>query len=182
MVQRVLNRLIPSSSLPDELNNWTVHVIDEDVQNAFVISGGEVFVFSGIFDVCQGDDGLAAVLGHEIAHNVARHAVERMSSASVLLLIAWLASVSLGVDLETGHVIVDLGFLRPGSRRQESEADYIDLMVLAQSCFNPEAAMAIWARTEKREEFVPPQFLSTHPSSPGRLEKTQAWLLEAERR
>ncbi|KAK4987550.1 metalloendopeptidase [Elasticomyces elasticus] len=182
MVQRVLNRLIPSSGLPDELNNWTVHVINENVQNAFVIPGGKVFVFSGILDVCQGEDGLAAVLGHEIAHNVAHHAAERMSSASVLLPIAWLASICLGIDLGIGNLIVDLGFLRPGSRRQESEADYIGLMMMAQSCFNPEAAIDFWARMEKIMKFAPPQFLSTHPSNHGRLEKIQAWLPEAERK
>lgn len=67
MVQRVLDRLIPHSGLSDETNKWEVHVIKDPQQNAFVIPGGKVFVFSGILDVCQGEDGLAAVLGHEIA-------------------------------------------------------------------------------------------------------------------
>ena len=68
LVQRVLNRLIPHSGLPAETNNWEVHVIKDEQKNAFVIPGGKVFVFSGILEVCQGEPGLAAVLGHEIAH------------------------------------------------------------------------------------------------------------------
>lgn len=68
LVQRVLNRLIPHSGLPAETNNWEVHVIKDEQKNAFVIPGGKVFVFSGILDICQGEPGLASVLGHEIAH------------------------------------------------------------------------------------------------------------------
>jgi predicted Zn-dependent protease len=68
LVQRVLNRLIPHSGLPAETNNWEVHVIKDEQKNAFVIPGGKVFVFSGILDICQGEPGLAAVLGHEISH------------------------------------------------------------------------------------------------------------------
>jgi predicted Zn-dependent protease len=68
LVQRVLDRLIPHSGLPAETNNWEVHVIKDEQKNAFVIPGGKVFVFSGILDICQGEQGLAAVLGHELAH------------------------------------------------------------------------------------------------------------------
>lgn len=120
MVQRVLDRLIPHSGLSTDENQWEVHVIQDDTKNAFVIPGGKVFVFSGILDVCQGEGGLAAVLGHEIAHNVAHHAAERMSGYFVLMPIAFAASFLLGLgDFGITRMAVDLGFLRPGGRKQE---------------------------------------------------------------
>ncbi|KAM0716505.1 hypothetical protein Q7P37_007950 [Cladosporium fusiforme] len=178
MVQRVLDRLIPHSGLANE--EWEVHVINDPMKNAFVIPGGKVFVFSGILDVCQGDDGLAAVLGHEIAHNVAHHAAERMSQSNFLLVFAVLGSLVLGIDPGFGNLFVDLAFMRPGSRAQETEADYIGLMMMAESCYNPEAAMELWARMEEEEKHAPPQFMSTHPSNHNRLEKIRDWLPEAE--
>lgn len=119
MVKRVLDRLIPHSGLSEEKNKWEVHVINDDQKNAFVIPGGKVFVFSGILDVCQGEDGLAAVLGHEIAHNVAHHAAERMSSTVALLPIAIIAGLFLGLGDVLPRMAVDLAFLKPGSRNQE---------------------------------------------------------------
>ena len=120
MVQRVLDRLIPHSGLPSEKNAWVVHVIDDETMNAFVIPGGKVFVFSGILDVCQGDAGLAAVLGHEIAHNLAHHAAEKMSQSSILMLVAYVASYALGIgDVGLANLLVDIGFSRPHGRKQE---------------------------------------------------------------
>jgi predicted Zn-dependent protease len=117
-----LDRLIPHSGLPAETNNWEVHVIQDEQKNAFVIPGGKVFVFSGILEVTQNEAGLAAVLGHEIAHNVAHHSAERMSSYVVFLPVALVASLLLQMgdigDLIT-RTVVDLAFLRPGSRKQE---------------------------------------------------------------
>lgn len=180
MVQRILDRLIPHSGLEGE--QWEVHVIDSPEKNAFVIPGGKVFVFSGIMDVCKGEDGLAAVLGHEIAHNVAHHAAERLSRVIPLLAVAYVGSLALGIDAGLGSTIVDLAFLRPGSRSQESEADYIGLLMMAESCYDPEAAAALWARMEKEEQAAPPQFLSTHPSNHNRLQKIGDWMDEARRK
>lgn len=178
MVQRVLNRLIPHSGLEGE--DWEVHVIEDPMKNAFVIPGGKVFVFSGILDVCQDDDGLAAVLGHEIAHNVAHHAAERMSQSNILLGLVLGAFLLIGIDPGIGNMITEYAFTMPGSRSQESEADYIGLLMMSESCYRPEAAMELWARMEKEEEYAPPQFMSTHPSNHNRLEKIREWLPEAE--
>lgn len=119
MVQRVLDRLVPHSGLDEAKNQWEVHVIKDPQKNAFVIPGGKVFVFSGILDVCQGEDGLAAVLGHEIAHNVAHHAAERMSSVVAVLPVAVIAGIFMGLGDILPRMAVDLAFLRPGSRNQE---------------------------------------------------------------
>ncbi|KAF2144069.1 uncharacterized protein K452DRAFT_267196 [Aplosporella prunicola CBS 121167] len=177
MVRRVLDRLIPASGLTDA--KWEVNVIDDPQKNAFVIPGGKVFVFSGILPICGGEDGLAAVLGHEIAHNVADHAAERMSNSIILLGLATLVDFALGGTGGLSSMLFDLTFSKPGSRAQESEADYIGLMMMAQSCYNPEAAAQLWARMEKMEEVSIPQFLSTHPSSHNRGDKIREWLPEA---
>lgn len=178
MVQRVLDRLIPHSGLENE--DWEVHVIADPMKNAFVIPGGKVFVFSGILDVCKDDDGLAAVLGHEIAHNVAHHAAERMSKSNILLGVVMGAFLLIGVDPGIGNLLTEFAFTRPGSRSQESEADYIGLLMMSESCYKPEAAMDLWARMEEEEQNSPPQFMSTHPSNHNRLEQIRGWLPEAE--
>jgi len=179
MVRRVLDRLIPHSGLLQN-EEWEVHVIDDAMKNAFVIPGGKVFVFSGILDVCQDDDGLAAVLGHEIAHNVAHHAAERMSKSQLLLGVVMAAFLLIGIDPGLGNLITEFAFTRPGSRSQESEADYIGLLMMAESCYRPQAAMDLWARMEEEERGAPPQFMSTHPSNHNRLEQIRGWLPEAE--
>lgn len=121
MVQRVLDRLIPHSGLSSEQNRWEVHVIDDNTKNAFVIPGGKVFVFSGILDICQGEDGLAAVLGHEIAHNVAHHAAEKMSQMGILMMGAYAVLTVLGAGdfMGLSNVLLDVGFMRPNGRKQE---------------------------------------------------------------
>jgi len=178
MVHRVLNRLIPASGLAGQ--EWEVHVIDDKEQmNAFVIPGGKVFVFSGLLPICDGEDGLATVLGHEIAHNVAHHAAENYSRLSLVLPIAYLVSFIYDVSGNLTFTILDYAYTKPGSRKQESEADYIGLMMMAQSCFDPEAAVELWQRMEKANQVAIPQFLSTHPSNHNRIAKIQEWLPKA---
>ncbi|KAF2498004.1 hypothetical protein BU16DRAFT_559721 [Lophium mytilinum] len=176
-VRRVLERLIPQSGLEGE--EWEVHVIQSDEVNAFVIPGGKVFVFSGILPICGDDDGVAAVLGHEIAHNVAHHTAERMSQALPLFLINIILSYSIGVPEGISRLVTDLVVARPGGRKQEAEADYIGLLMMAQSCYNPEAAVRLWQRMAQAQKGEPPQFLSTHPSNHNRQEKIQEWLPQA---
>lgn len=182
MCQRVLERLIPHTGLTKEDNNWELHVIASDETNAFVIPGGKVFVFTGILNVCQDDDHLAAVLSHEIAHNVAHHAGERMSQAYVLLPLALAAFQQLGLGDFAGmsRILIDLAFLRPGSRKQEAEADHIGLLIMSEACYDPRAAVDLWTRMDELGEGQPPQFLSTHPSNHNRRAALEGWLPQAE--
>lgn len=170
MVKRVMQRLIPVSGMEDSA--WEVFVIDDPSQaNAFVLPGGKVFVFSGIIPIARSEDGLAAVLGHEIAHNLAEHIGERMSGqigvnillGSVVLLTAFWGGALLGTQL-FGGTLLDLLFSRPMGRRQESEADYIGLMMMAEACYDPEAALTFWQRMEAHSQGSPPEWMSTHPS------------------
>ena len=142
-----------------------------ETQNAFVLPGGKVFVFSGILQLTRNDSGLAAVLGHEIAHNLANHVGERMSSDlgtnflmwPMIILTAPFGGLPLLMQL-FGWGALDLAFGRPMNRRQETEADFIGLMMMAEACYDPREAASFWARMEKAHQMEPPEWLSTHPS------------------
>jgi Zn-dependent protease with chaperone function len=143
-------RLVPFSGMVDE--DWEVFVVNDDsTANAFVLPGGKVFVFSGILGIARNDSGLATVLGHEIAHNLADHHSERLSQdvgASIVLY----SLVILGGVFGLGPLIMhffggrflDVAFGFPMSRLQESEADYIGLMMMAEACYDPQEAASFW--------------------------------------
>jgi metalloendopeptidase OMA1, mitochondrial len=152
LVERVMRRLTPVSGLPDE--KWQVRVIDDvKTANAFVLPGGSVFVFSGLLRVARDESEIAAVLGHEIAHNLAEHFAERMTQSigqnillgSVVLLLA-VTPAAFVVANYFGGQFLDLLFSRPMSRIQESEADYIGLMMMAEACYDPRKAVDFWVR------------------------------------
>jgi hypothetical protein len=170
-VRRVMQRLIPFSGMAGE--DWEVFVVDDPrVANAFVLPGGKVFVFSGILGLTGGDSGLATVLGHEIAHNLAGHFGERLSQdigASIVLY----SLVVLGGVFGLGPLILhffgsrflDVAFGFPMSRLQESEADYIGLMMMAEACYDPAEAVSFWARMERATGgHEVPEWMSTHPA------------------
>ncbi|KAL6716913.1 metalloendopeptidase [Lecanora helva] len=178
MVNRVLQRLIPASG--QESLKWEVHVInDPHVKNAFVMPGGKVFVFSGIIDICDSEDGLAAILGHEIAHQQAHHMSEKISKMVFLIPIIFSLWYFLDVSGYTSQYLLDLLISRPGSRKMESEADYLGLLMMSQACYDPDAAVKLWQIMKNQEQYAPPQFLSTHPASENRVTRIQGWLPEA---
>ena len=142
MVSKVMARLIPAAGL--ESQNWEVKVIDdEDVMNAFVLPGNKVFVFSGILDICADEDGLAAVLGHEIAHNIAHHNAEKLSQWYFLTGFAELLTVMFDLQDGLAQFILSIALERPGSREMEAEADHIGLLMMAQACYDPRAAVGL---------------------------------------
>jgi predicted Zn-dependent protease len=146
---------------------------DSTEANAFVIPGGKVFVYTGILPIAKNDDGLASILGHEIAHNLAQHAAESLSRYVFLVPLRWVfiyldySGYTIGLGRFFGDILMDLGIMRPASRKQESEADYIGLMMMAKSCYDPTEAVKVWERMEKFQRAAGnsiPQWLSTHPS------------------
>lgn len=161
--------MIPVSVYAKSSLQWLmVSVVDQ--ANAFVLPGGKVFVYSGIFPVCKTSDGLAAVMGHEIAHNMAQHSAEKMSQMVLLQPIIWglmyldYTGVTMGLGRHLGTMMLDLGIMRVSSREQESEADHIGLMLMAAACYDPKAAIGLWERMERLNKEMPPEWLSTHPS------------------
>lgn len=186
MVVRVMDRLVPVSGMDGK--RWDIYVVDApQVPNAAVIparSGGKVIVFSGLFSVARTEDAVAAVLGHEIAHNLARHEAERMSGhvglnlflVGSVFLLSWLGPLVL---YATARPILRLVSGMPMSRAQESEADYIGLMMMAEACYDPRGALDFWHRMDAVSMAEPPEILSTHPSHRNRMVKIEEWLPEA---
>ena len=148
--------------------------------------GGKIAVFTGILDVAKNEDGLATIMGHEIAHAVAKHSVERMSQAMAVNVGTQVADIFLGgqisrtrntVGRSTGVDIFQLGIMNPFGRKQETEADYLGLIFSSLSGFNIKESIELWKRMKKANKGKePPQFLSTHPSSKKRIENLKGWI------
>ncbi|KAF7898287.1 hypothetical protein EAF00_004733 [Botryotinia globosa] len=185
MVQTVMSRLIPASGIDNV--NWEVNVIESQEMNAFVIPGGKVFVFTGILPIAKTDDGLATILGHEIAHNIANHSGETMSKTAVFymplrILFRFLDATGYtgGLGEILGALALEFGMNLPASRNQETEADHIGLMIMAKSCYDPHAAVGVWERMQAAEKNAPPEWFSTHPSNNNRITQMQEWMSKAE--
>ncbi|KAK4052910.1 metalloendopeptidase [Microbotryomycetes sp. JL221] len=179
-VQSVVERIIEANELKSGSNGWQIHVVKDDkTRNAFVLPGGKIFVFSGILPIAQDEDGLAVILGHEIAHQVARHSAERMSSLKVLFGLSLLLE-SIGLDAGLSRMLLNLVMTLPNSRKSESEADLIGLKLANQACFDVTAARGLWQRMNKAEGAggANVDFLSTHPSSSKRVDKVTEWAQE----
>lgn len=157
--------------------------------NAFALPGGKIAVYTGIFPVAKNEAGLAAILGHEVVHALARHGAERMSQGLVAQLLLTGADVALaggGAGAGTRQAVMQalglgtqVGVLLPFSREHESEADYIGLLLAAQAGYDPREAVHVWERMERAGGAQPPEFLSTHPSHGTRIENLQSWMAEA---
>lgn len=167
---------------------WEFTVIDDPQQaNAFALPGGKVAVYTGLFPIAQDTAGLAAVLGHEVAHAIARHGAERMSQG----LVAQVAGTGLAVGLgsyspatqiavmQAFGLGVQVGAMLPFGRSQESEADHIGLILMAKAGYDPAASLGLWRRFEQGGSSGPPEFLSTHPSYGTRVQQIEGWIPEA---
>ena len=149
----------------------------------FLSRSGKVFVFTGLLPIANNPSRVATVLAHEIAHTLARHTAERLSSSLALYMPLIWACYLIGIPDLISQLSVDLVLSKPGSRTQEAEADYIGMMLMAQACFEPQAAVELWEGMERAERLrgggAPPQFLSTHPSNHNRIARVKEWLPEA---
>jgi metalloendopeptidase OMA1, mitochondrial len=182
-VTRVAQRIIAVSEKPDL--PWEVKVIDENQANAFALPGGKIAVYTGILPITRDDAGLAAVIGHEVGHVLARHSAERVSQQMVTQgLGGALVSGVLGTDPQTSQMVAGLfaqGLMLPWGRKQESEADHIGIILMAKAGYDPHAARDLWVRMAEASKGSsrPPEFLSTHPSEETRIRQIEAWLPEA---
>jgi predicted Zn-dependent protease len=186
-VRRVGERIARVAAKQDYQREF--NVIDDPRQvNAFALPGGKVAVYTGIFPVAQDEAGLAAVMGHEIAHALARHGAERMSQGVVAEALATGVAISLGnSNPVTRNAVMaafglgaQYGVLLPFGRSQESEADHIGLILMSKAGYDPQAALALWQRMEAGGGGSPPEYLSTHPSYDTRQQTIRGWLPEAQ--
>jgi predicted Zn-dependent protease len=168
---------------------WEFHLIEDDLVNAFCLPGGKVFVYSGLMKAAKNDAQLATVIAHEIAHAIARHGAERMSTATAIdiggMIIVGVAAGSEKIDKNTmvGISVAygigsGLGKLKH-SRVQESEADYVGLMIMAKAGYDPKEALAFWENMKKENEKQPMEFLSTHPLPDTRIKDIKNIMPEA---
>ncbi len=194
-VKRVAQRVIEAAKRSKYAEmakrfEWEVAVIKDDkTMNAFALPGGKIAVYTGIFPVAKNEAGLAAVMGHEVVHALARHGAERMSQNIVAQIGLEAANIALGAGggplLSQGVMAalgagVQVGILLPFSRAHESEADYIGLLLAAQAGYDPREALRLWERMEQLSGGKSPsEFLSTHPSHGTRIQQLQQWMPEA---
>jgi predicted Zn-dependent protease len=168
---------------------WDYILVDNDkVKNAWCMPGGKIAVYTGILKITQNDNALAAVMGHEIAHAVAKHSVERASQALTVNVGTQIADIFLGgainrarntVGRASGMDIFQLGIFNPFGRKQETEADYLGLIFSSLAGYDIREAAELWKRMSKSNKGKePPQFMSTHPSSKNRIVNLNQWSTE----
>jgi predicted Zn-dependent protease len=177
-VVSAITRELPASSQ----GGWESALFVDKEANAFALPGGKVGVYTGIFSVARDQDQLAAVIAHEIGHVVSRHHEERitrqMGAQGALQLLGALAGARYGegaanAAVQGGSVLAQTGFLLPGSRAQESEADVVGQQLMAQAGFDPRAAVTLWQNMIAAGGSRPPQWLSTHPNPEARIRELQ---------
>ena len=166
--------------------DWEYILIDnKKVKNAWCMPGGKIAVYTGILDVTKNTNGLASVMGHEIAHAVAKHSVERASRSALLQtgtsLIDIFSGGKLGqinqaTGMNTVGLLSQIGIMNPFSRTQESEADYLGMIFASLSGFDIRETKKLWERMKAENKGKePPQFMSTHPSSSKRIKDLSEW-------
>jgi predicted Zn-dependent protease len=197
MVERVGQRIAASAQRYFEANGmkdylkdyrWEYHLVQDDQVNAFCMPGGKIVIYTGILPVTQTEEGLAVVMGHEVAHALLNHGAERMSMGTVQQI------GQVGVALATANgtpkqqqmwmtaygLGSQIGVMLPFSRRDESEADEVGLRIMAIAGYNPDEGAKLWERmAAKSKGQQPPEMLSTHPSHETRIAKLRAYAPKA---
>jgi predicted Zn-dependent protease len=199
MIRRVGNKIAEAVSVYFDKNNmsnrksefaWEFNVIDENTVNAWCMPGGKVAFYTGILPITQDELGVAVVMGHEVAHAIARHGNERMSQgllangimagASILALLSDKPQLTKDLFLASFGASAQLGMLA-FSRKHESEADHMGIIFMAMAGYDPEAAVGFWQRMSAGGGQKPPEFLSTHPSDQRRIDDIKRLLPEAKK-
>jgi metalloendopeptidase OMA1, mitochondrial len=189
-VTRVGRRIATATERNDY--QWEFKVIEDQQVNAFCLPGGKVAVYTGMFPVARDDAGLAAVLGHEVAHAIARHGGERMSQQLAVegVTLAGAQTLLSGSDPRFVQLaaaalggVATVGVLLPFSRAQESEADHLGLIYMAKAGYDPHASRDLWKRMAERSSGQSDSplsaFLSTHPLPATRITQIEGWIPEA---
>ncbi len=178
-VQCVADQITPNVSKEAHSEDWEVVLFDSEQINAFALPGGKIGVYTGILNVVEDQHQLAAIMGHEVAHVIANHSNERLSSNQAAAVTQQLAGALLGGQDEKtkSYVMAGLGVglqygvLMPYGRSHEKEADIIGQELMAVSGFKPDAAVALWHNMAAASGSAPPEFMSTHPSHDTRINK-----------
>ena len=187
-MEQAISKYFSKANINDPTTNfdWEYILIEnKKIKNAWCMPGGKIAVYTGILDVTKNTDGLAAVMGHEIAHAVAKHSVERASRGVVLntgtTLIdiftgGKLSQVNRATGMDTVGLLSQIGIMNPFSRKQESEADYLGMIFSSLSGYDIRETKKLWKRMrDSNKGKEPPEFMSTHPSSTSRIKNLTEW-------
>ncbi len=166
---------------------WEFNLVESDEVNAWCMPGGKVVFYTGILPVCQDENGIAVVMGHEVAHAVAKHGSERMSQGLIAQMGGMALSEALKSEPEQTQAIAmtafgvgaQYGALLPFGRKQESEADHLGLIFMAMAGYDPHVAVPFWERMAAGAGQKPPEFMSTHPSDETRIANLRSLMPEA---
>jgi len=188
-IQQAVETYMKENGLSKMLKNyqWEYNLIDENIINAWCMPGGKVVVYTGLLPVTQNETALAVVMGHEIAHAIARHGNERMSQALLIEMGGLILEEALKDKKQETQLLFlglyvvgsNLALSLPNSRMQESEADYLGLVFMSMAGYDPSEAIPFWQRMSvMNTEARVPEFLSTHPSDETRIKRLTALIPE----
>ena len=167
---------------------WEFNLIESEGKNAWAMPGGKVVVYEGILPITKDEAGLAVVMGHEIAHAIAKHGNERMSQGLIAQMGGMVLSKAMAEKPEKTRQLwmtvfgvgAQFGVMLPFSRLQETEADHLGLIFMAIAGYDPDEAVEVWKRmAQMKEGQTPPKFLSTHPSNETRIRKIKETIPKA---
>lgn len=187
MVRNIGRNIAIAAQDSDPGFEWAFNVINSDQVNAFALPGGYTAVYTGIIPVAENENGLAVIMGHEVAHALAHHGAERMAQQNMQRIVgAGVAMGAGGMDYGAQKAVIGVfggisqyGFALPFSRKHESESDYIGLILMSRACYDPREAPKLWERMAAASGANPPEFQSTHPSPSTRINDFNAWMPEA---
>jgi predicted Zn-dependent protease len=187
LVVRVAERLARVTGDAAENFKWQVSLVRDPQANAFCLPGGKIVVFTGILPHTQTEAGLAAVMGHEMAHAVARHGSQRLLRTSLAEIFLTGASMSMGdMDPQQRQAVMaalgagaQYGVLLPFSRQHETEADQLGLLYMARAGYDPRASIDFWERMSATGGAQLPAYMSTHPSHEQRIQDLKAFMPRA---
>ena len=189
-IQKAVEKYYADKGLSNQLKgfSWEFNVVNEETINAWCMPGGKVVFYTGILPVTKDDGGLSVVMGHEVAHAIARHGNQRMSQGLLVQFGGAMLSVALSqkpqltqqIFLQSFGIGSQLGMLSY-SRKHETEADKMGLIFAAMAGYDPEAAISFWQRMADLGGQKPPEMLSTHPSDERRINDLKAFMPEAKK-
>ena len=189
-ISKAVDKFMRANNMVAEANGykWEFNLIDDNTMNAWCMPGGKVVFYTGILPIAKNRDGIAAIMGHEIAHAFAKHGQERMSSAQIQQFGS--VAVALGTgnkdpkQREIWNMAYGLGSqvgMLKFSRDHETEADKLGMVFMIMAGYNPEEAVNVWIRMSKNGKSKTPEFMSTHPSNATRIANLRAFMPEAKR-
>jgi predicted Zn-dependent protease len=189
-IQTAVEKYCAQNNLQSRLQgyNWQFNLIEDPSINAWCMPGGKVVVYTGLMPIAQTEEGLAVVMGHEIAHAIARHGAERMTQGLIVDMGGMALSQALAKSpqqtqelfMKSYGIGTQVGVLLPYSRVHEKEADHLGLIFMAMAGYNPNEAIPFWQRmaAEKKGQ-QPPELLSTHPADSTRINNIKKLIPEA---